>query len=93
MSNTSSLSRAIADPMWVEAPDRESSAWDVVSGSEKKTYFARSPWATIVAYARGFVVRNEVTGGQHPVATWDEASALRAQLAQRYAQLSSATGW
>ena len=61
----------------------------VVSGSEKREYFTRSPWATITSYERGFVVNNLVTGSQHPVATWNEAAELRSELKNRYVAISN----
>lgn len=77
----------------IEAPEPNSPAWDVVSGHAKKEYFSRSPFAVIVAYVRGFVVENIVTGGQHPVASWEQATSLRTQLAQRYQTLAIRAGW
>lgn len=78
---------------FVSAPDVSSSAWNCVSGSARKEYFSRSPWATITAYGRGFVVANVVTGGQHPVATWERELSLRSQIAERYVQISTSAGW
>ncbi len=77
----------------IEAPAIDSSAWDCVSGFEKAEYFSRSRWATIIAYQRGFVVENVVTGGKHPVATWDLATSLRAQIAGRYQTIATRAGW
>lgn len=68
----------------IEAPDQTSTAWDCVEGSAGREYFQQSPFATVTAYRRGFVVENIVTGGKHPVATWAEACAIRFQLAERY---------
>ena len=64
-------------------------AYDLISGSEKKEYYTRSPWATITAYDRGFVVNNLVTGSHHPVATWKEAAELRSELKNRYIAISN----
>lgn len=77
----------------IEAPELDSAAWDVVSGAAKKEYFSRSPFATIMAYTRGFVVENLVTGGKHPVATWMHATSLRSEIAQRYQTLATRAGW
>lgn len=71
----------------------DSSAWGVVAGARGREYFSRSPWATITAYARGFVVENIVTGGKHPVATWSAATDLRTQLAGRYQTIATRAGW
>jgi hypothetical protein len=73
----------------VEAPDMGSSAWDCVKGSIKKEYYARSPYSSIEAYERGFVVHNFVVGSQHPCKTWAEASALRGEIAGRYKTIAS----
>ncbi len=72
----------------IEAPAQDSPAWDVVSGSVKHEYFTQSPYATIEAYAKGFVVHNLVTGGQHPVATWAQAIDIRLQLSGRYQSIA-----
>lgn len=72
----------------VEAPDQGDAAWDVVRGEVKKEYFARSPYATIEAYTKGFVVHNLVVGSQHPCATWDQANALREGITGRYQTIS-----
>lgn len=77
----------------IEAPAIDSPAWDVIAGAPGKEYFAKSPFATITAYRRGFVVENIVTGGKHPVATWDEAKNLRGEIAQRYQTISTRAGW
>lgn len=77
----------------VEAPEPYSNAWNCVSGSLKREYFSQSPFATVTAYARGFVVENIVTGGKHPVPTWERAVCLRAQLASRYQTISTRAGW
>lgn len=75
---------------FVRPPEQDDdAAWSVVSGSEKKEYFARSPWASITAYERGFVVHNFVTGCQHPKATWKEAEELRSELKNRYVAISN----
>lgn len=92
--NTSSI-RAVANDInevcpLVLAPEIDSDAWNVVSGRPGREYFDRSPYATITAYQRGFVVHNRVTGGQHPVATWTQATDLRATLAQRYVAIQNA---
>ena len=73
----------------IEAPSHESSAWNVISGRSGRTYFDRSPYATITAYQVGFVVTNLVTGGQHPCATWSQAVGLRANLANRYVTIQN----
>lgn len=78
---------------FVAAPEVDSPAWDCVSGAAGKEYFSRSPWATVTAYARGFVVANVVTGGQHPVSTWAQATALRERIASRYVEISRSAGW
>jgi hypothetical protein len=77
----------------IEAPDATSERWNCVEGAAKAEYFSKSPWATITAYRRGFVVENIVTGGKHPVATWGEATSLRAQLAGRYQTIATRAGW
>ena len=77
----------------IEAPELDSPAWDVVSGAANKEYFSKSPFATITAYVRGFVVENLVTGGKHPIATWQHAVSLRAELAQRYQTIATRAGW
>ena len=77
----------------VSAPNIDSPAWDCVSGVAKREYFAKSPFATITAYARGFVVENIVTGGKHPVPTWERAVCLRSQLAMRYQTIATRAGW
>jgi hypothetical protein len=77
----------------VTAPEIDSSVWECVSGKANKEYFSKSPWATITSYARGFVVTNIVTGGKHPVSTWDKATSLRSQLASRYQTISTRAGW
>lgn len=73
----------------IEAPDVSSPAWDVVEGAPGREYYSKSPYATITAYRRGFVVENIVTGGQHPAATWDAALAIRSALVSRYQIISS----
>jgi hypothetical protein len=77
----------------ITAPEIDSAAWDVVAGRVKKEYYCQSPFATITAYTRGFVVENLVTGGKHPVARWDQAISLRAQIAQRYQTIATRAGW
>jgi hypothetical protein len=68
----------------IEAPEPYSDAWNCIEGSATKEYFVNSPFATITAYKRGFVVQNIVTGGKHPVATWGAASSVRDALVNRY---------
>ena len=63
-------------------------AWACVSGSVRKEYYARSPYATIEAYTRGFVVHNLVVGTQHPVSGWEAAQSLRGDIAARYSMIS-----
>lgn len=77
----------------IEAPEHDDVRWDLVSGAAKREYFIKSPWATITAYDCGFVVENIVTGGKHPVATWEHATSLRAQLAGRYQTIATRAGW
>ena len=77
----------------IEAPEYNDPRWDLVSGVAKREYFTKSPWATITAYERGFVVENIVTGGKHPVATWEHATSLRSQLAGRYHTIATRAGW
>lgn len=82
----------IEDPL-IEAPDVTSPRWECVSGPAKAEYFTKSPFSTIVAHQRGFVVENLVTGGKHPAPTWDAATSLRAQIAGRYQRIASRAGW
>jgi hypothetical protein len=77
----------------IQAPELDDPRWDFVSGAAKREYFTKSPFATITAYQRGFVVENIVTGGKHPVATWEHATSLRAQLAGRYQTIATRAGW
>jgi hypothetical protein len=72
----------------IEAPEVYSDAWNVIEGSAVKEYYASSPFATITAYKRGFVVENIVTGGKHPVSTWTEATGIRESLVNRYRLIS-----
>lgn len=72
----------------IEAPAQDSSAWDCVQGPVTREYFARSPYATIEAHRRGFVVHNLVTGGQHPCPTWAVAVATRSALSHRYVTIT-----
>lgn len=84
---------ALCNDVLIEAPEPTSERWNCVQGTVKAEYFSRSPWATITAHQRGFVVENIVTGGKHPVATWAEATSLREQLAGRYQRIASHAGW
>lgn len=77
----------------IEAPQIDSPKWNCIVGSEKAEYFSKSPYATVTAHARGFVVRNVVTGGKHPVATWAEATNLRGELAARYQRIATGSRW
>lgn len=73
----------------IEAPDVTSPAWDCVEGQPGREYFTKSPYATVTAYRRGFVVENLVTGGKHPAPTWEQACAIRSALANRYQTISA----
>ena len=73
----------------IEAPDVSSPAWDVVEGAPVREYYAKSPYATVTAYRRGFVIENIVTGGKHPAATWGAACAIRAELVGRYQMIAA----
>lgn len=70
-------------------PESNDSAWDCVKGSLTKSYFERSPYSSIDCYNRGYIVWNHVVGSQHPVATWQQATALRAEISGRYKTISS----
>jgi hypothetical protein len=72
-----------------EGASQEDAAWACVKGSVKKEYYARSPYSSIEAYERGFVVHNFVTGSQHPVATWAKADELRRNITGRYQTISA----
>ena len=72
----------------IEAPSQESAAWDCVSGLPVREYFTKSPYATVEAYVRGFVVHNLVTGGRHPAPTWNAAVSIRSAIAGRYQAIS-----
>lgn len=90
MTTTQQIANDInADCPLVQAPELTDDAWDCVAGRETKEYFSRSPYATIVAYERGFVVHNLVTGGQHPCPTWAKALAVRGALADRYVTITN----
>jgi hypothetical protein len=73
----------------IEAPEVSSPAWDVVEGAPGREYYSKSPYATVTAYRRGFVVENIVTGGKHPAATWGAALAIRAALVGRYQMIAA----
>lgn len=63
-----------------------------VSGDLKKTYFAKSPYSEIEAYAVGFIIWNKVVGVSHSVKTWEQAKALQNQISCRYKTINSYRG-
>ena len=73
----------------VRQPEESDPKWDLVSGNFKKTYYERSPYSTIDAYQRGFIVWNHVTGSQHPCGSWEEAQSLRGNIAARYKTINA----
>jgi len=77
----------------VKAPEMGSDAWNCIEGQPGKEYYSKSPFATIIAYRKGFVVDNIVTGGKHPVPTWERATCLRGQIATRYQTIATRAGW
>lgn len=73
----------------IETPSPDSAAWDCVEGLPVREYFSRSPYSTIEAHRRGFVVHNLVTGGKHPCATWAQANVVRSAVANRYVTITN----
>jgi hypothetical protein len=87
------MNHPLIDDSLIKAPDITSPRWNCVSGPAKAEYFTKSPFATIVAHQRGFVVENIVTGGKHPVPTWAAATSLRLEIAGRYQRIATQAGW
>lgn len=71
-------------------PDFDSESYrGIVRGDLRKTYFERSPYASIEVYSVGFIVWNHVVGVPYEVRTYAEAACLRAQFSNRYKTISS----
>jgi hypothetical protein len=71
-------------------PEMDYTAQDKVVGNIKKVYYAKSPWAYIESYDQGYIVHNKVVGGTgHYCKTWNEASELRQNLANRYTAINN----
>lgn len=71
-------------------PEMDYTAQNKVVGNIKKVYYAKSPWAFIEAYDQGYIVHNNVVGGTgHYCKTWNEASELRQNLANRYSAINN----